>query len=403
MGILKSTMHVEDWPLERIKPYAGNPRKRSKKAIEKVAASIREFGVRQCIVVDENGEILVGHTRRDAAVLLAMAMFPVHQAFGLTEAQKRAYRIADNRTNEETEWDEDLLAIEIKALEGFNLDLSLTGFDLRQVNSYLRGGPQEGEDEIPAEVEPRTKPGDLWVLGEHRLLCGDSTREHGAFDICDAMWTDPPYGVEYVGKTKRSLTIDNDTASSDVVERAIKQAQSMLRPASPFYIAHPPGARVFFFARVLGIHEWRIHQQLVWVKDSMVLGHSDYHFQHEPILYGFTPGEGRPGRGNHKGSKWFGGDDQVSVFAIPRPKRSEEHPTAKPVELVRRCVKNSTRTGDTIYDPFLGSGTTLVACETEGRRCYGLEIEPRYCDVIVARWEKLTGKTATLQPREVAA
>src|SRR6202167_4387467 len=153
-------MHVEDWPLDRIKPYPGNPRKRSKKAVAKVAASIREFGVRQCIVVDEAGVILVGHTRRDAAALLGMPAFPVHQALGLSEAQKRAYRIADNRTNEETEWDVDLLAIEMKALDGFKLDLSLTGFDVRQLTGYLRTGPQTGEDDVPEPGEPVTKPGD---------------------------------------------------------------------------------------------------------------------------------------------------------------------------------------------------------------------------------------------------
>jgi len=194
-------MHVEDWPLERIKPYAGNPRKRSKKAVEKVAASIREFGPRQPIVVDEAGLILVGHTRRDAAALLKLDTFPVHQALGLSEAQKRAYRIADNRTNEETEWDDDLLAIELKALDGFKLDLSLTGFDMRQMTSYLRTGPQAGEDDVPEPGELITKPGDLLVLGDHRLLCGDCTIAESVAAVLEGekpllMITDPPYGIQ---------------------------------------------------------------------------------------------------------------------------------------------------------------------------------------------------------------
>lgn len=177
-------MLVEDWPLERILPYDKNPRLRGKKAVAKVAASIKEFGARQPIVVDEGGVILVGHTRRDAAASLGMATFPVHQALGLTEAQKRAYRIADNRTNEETAWDEDLLKFELKGLDDLKFDLSLTGFDMRNVNSYLRAGPVEGEDDVPEPGEPITKPGDLWLMGEHRLLCGDSTK---AEDVARAL------------------------------------------------------------------------------------------------------------------------------------------------------------------------------------------------------------------------
>jgi DNA modification methylase len=210
------------------------------------------------------------------------------------------------------------------------------------------------------------------------------------------MWTDPPYGVDYVGKTADAMTIQNDGADSSVVLGAMRMASSALRPSAPFYIAHPAGPRASVFARIVEEVGWRVHQQLVWVKDSMVLGHSDYHYQHEPILYGYTSGDGRPGRGNHVGSKWYGDNAQVSVLAVDRPKRNADHPTSKPVELVRRCIRNSTRLADVVYDPFLGSGTTLIACETEGRRCFGLEIEPKYVDVIVARWEKISGGEAIL-------
>ncbi len=393
-------MLIEMWPLSRLKPYDKNPRVRSKKSISKIAASIKEFGFRQPIVADENDVILVGHGRRDGAAFLGMTEVPVHQALGLTPAQKHAYRIADNRTNEETEWDEDLLKFELRGLADLNFDLSLTGFDLRAVNGYLRSGPVDGEDDVPEPGPPVTKPGDLWVMGEHRLLCGDASNTEAVKFAFPAhcMWTDPPYGVNYVGKTKHALEISSDRAEdTSVIAGAISAARNVLVQSAPFYVAHPPGARMWVFAQILEAQKWRIHQQLIWVKDSMVLGHSDYHFQHEPILYGFTPGVGRAGRGNHAGTHWYGDDSQVSVFNIPRPKRSEEHPTAKPVELVRRCILNSTIKGDAVYDPFLGSGTTIIAAESEGRRCYGLEIEPRYCDVIVARWQKFTGKQATLE------
>jgi len=416
-------MQIDDWPLERIKPYAGNPRKRSKKAVAKVAASIREFGPRQPIVVDEAGVILVGHTRRDAAALLGMPAFPVHQALGLTEAQKIAYRIADNRTNEETEWDDDLLAIELKALDGFKLDLSLTGFDMRQFTSYLRTGPQAGEDDVPEPGEPITKLGDLWVLGENRLLCGDSTNaEYVAVVLNGAkpllLVTDPPYGVELDNEwrdraglngcgpaeasyMKHRIEGHTQTTISGDTRADWSEAFALVPSLEVVYIWHATSHMVEV---VQGIERigFELRQQLVWFKTSAAISRSAYHWQHEPCLYAVRKG---------KTANWQGARDQTTVWSAASPKMimggsSEEkinHPTQKPVELMRRPLLNHTVKGDAVYDPFLGSGTTLIACETEGRRCYGLEIEPRYCDEIIARWEKFTGKEAQRVAREVVA
>jgi site-specific DNA-methyltransferase (adenine-specific) len=264
---------------------------------------------------------------------------------------------------------------------------------------------------MPVVVEPRSKPGDLWLLGEHRVLCGDATSAEDvgalmASELAACMWTDPPYGVSIVGGYRRlsssqriaerpdSSTIMGDTpgALPDLLLGAF--AGAPLEPGSPWYCARPAGAPSFLFADAIRKLGWHLHEELQWVKGTMVLGHSDYHLRHETIMYGWTPGEGRSGRGSHAGSRWYGDNAQTSVFEIPlRP--SPDHPSMKPVELVTAHIGNSARPGGLVYDPFLGSGTTVIACEQLGRRCYGLEIEPHYVDVIVARWEAFTGKPAT--------
>ncbi len=258
-------------------------------------------------------------------------------------------------------------------------------------------------DDVPEVLEPVTKTGDLWLLGEHRLLCGDSTSvgDVGALMLGEQaalMWTDPPYGVSYEGKTEQALHIANDGEDglAALLSAAFRAAAQALEPGAPFYIARPAGAlSVTFGIAILGAG-WRLHEELQWVKDSMVLGHSDYHLRHETVVYGWLPGEGRSGRGNHGGSRWYGDNSQTSVFEIPRPKASREHPTGKPVALVEAHLTNSSMVGGLVYEPFSGSGTTLIACERLGRRCYAMEIEPRYVDVAVRRWEEFTGKTAML-------
>jgi len=250
----------------------------------------------------------------------------------------------------------------------------------------------------PVPARPRTRAGELWVLGEHRLLCGDATsskdvRRLLAGDRADLLWTDPPYGVNYAGKTESRLRIANDVAAGidRLLERAFFAIDEVLRPGARLYVAHPAGALSVAFGIRFLAQGWRLHQTLMWCKDAMVLGRSDYHYSHEPIHYGYKPGPGRWGRGA-KG--WHGGNDQTSVFHVPRPKASRDHPTAKPVELIRRCVANSCLPGQVVLDPFCGSGSTVIAAEQFGVRCFALEIDPGYCDVIVTRWESFTGQKA---------
>ncbi|MEX2440449.1 MAG: DNA modification methylase [Actinomycetota bacterium] len=255
-------------------------------------------------------------------------------------------------------------------------------------------------DEIPEAPEAVTEPGDLWLLGQHRLLCADATKPADLARVLDGeraqlLWTDPPYGVDYTGKTPEELRIQGDHAGS--LERLLTDAfaaiDSVLEPGSALYVCHPAGAGSIVFLQAFCAQGWRLHQTLVWAKDSLVLGHSDYHFRHEPIAYGYALGGGRRGRG---GQGWHGGNAEDSVFEVARPAASREHPTAKPVELIRRCLHNSSAAGQHVLDPFAGSGSVLIACELMQRRAYALEIDPRYCDVIVRRWERCTGKAAQL-------
>jgi DNA modification methylase len=254
-------------------------------------------------------------------------------------------------------------------------------------------------DHLPEVAsEPRTVPGDLWLLGEHRLLCGDATDRAAVATLMDGhraqvLWTDPPYGVEYVGKTPQALRIAGDRADGlgALLNEAFGAAGEVLHPGAGIYVCHPAGREALVFLEAFSAQGWRLHQGLVWVKDSMVLGHADYHYRHEPIAFGYAPGGGRRGRG---GAGWHGGHDQDTVLEVPRPAASREHPTMKPVELVRRCLHNSSVPGQVVLDPFAGSGTTLVACHVLGRRGFGMELDPRYCDVAVRRFEELTGTEA---------
>ena len=293
-----------------------------------------------------------------------------------------------------------------EALSELMASVSIPSEDLLRELERLSGqdGPPQGltdPDAVPAvPEEPVTKPGDLWVLGEHRVLCGDATDANAlahlmAGERAGLMWTDPPYGVDYVGKTERALTITNDGSSGlpRLLTDAFAAAGAMLAPGAAIYVAHPAGAGSVTFGMCFVAAGWRLHETLVWVKNRLVLGHSDYHYRHEPLLYGYKPGGGRRGRG---GAGWYGDNRQDSVFEIDRPSASREHPTAKPVELVARCVACSSPPGALVLDPFMGSGSTLIACEQLGRKARGMEIDPHYCDVVVRRWEEFTGGKAVL-------
>lgn len=386
---------------ETLKPYPHNPRLISQAAIDKVLASVREFGWRQPIVVDEDGVILVGHTRRLAAIKGGYKQVPVHDATGLTEAQKRAYRLADNRTGEESEWDMPVLATEIAGLRALDFDLKPLGFDtpeLRALEAKEPGKDAEATPEPPKN--PVTRPGDLWELGDHYLLCGDSTKADDVKELLDGatpnlMVTDPPYGVNYDPEWRNRADRANGkpygARAGGVVtndDRADWREAYALFPGDVAYVWHPPGATAIIFGESLLASDFDIRMVIIWAKQQFPIGRGHYHVKHEPCYYAVRKG----GK-----SHWAGDRKQTTLWEIDKPQKSETgHSTQKPIECMKRPIENNSAPGDAVYDPFLGSGTTLIAAEMTGRRCYGMEISPAYCDVIVRRWQEFTGKTATL-------
>lgn len=415
-------MKIAMWDLAKVTPYHRNPR-HNDGAVEGVARSIEAFGFRQPIVVDEAGVIIVGHTRLKAAQQLGLARVPVHVALDLSPEQVAAYRLADNRTNEDATWDEELLAGEMLALQELGFDLSLTGFDAEQIAELVGGGAVTPEAADAAEVPPLpavpiTQPGDRILLGRHVLVCGDAKSPNdwrSLMDgtLADAVWTDPPYGVSYgkknarinasekrsgTGKAARIETaIEGDEFTADGLREFLRETLghtlSACRPGAAWYVSAPPGPLHFEFAGVLlDLEVWR--HTLQWVKNGMVLGRSDYHYRHEPIFYGWKPGASHT---------WHGDRSQTTVLEFDRPRSNDLHPTMKPVALIAYCLGNSVQPGDVVLDPFAGSGSTLIACETAGTAARCLEVSPAYCDVIVQRWEEATGEKAKRPKRAAPA
>ena len=389
-------MKIENRAVDAIRPYENNPRKNDH-AVDPVAKSIKEFGFRQPIVVDADGVIIIGHTRLLAAKQLGLEKVPVHVARDLSAEQIRALRIADNKTGEFAEWNDKLLEVEFRDLLDCGYDIELTGFsqsELDEIHSEANKNGKTDPDEIPDEpTEPVSSPGDIWQLGRHRLMCGDS-RDRGHIDalmngrVANAVFTDPPYGVEYVGKTKEAKTIQNDGSEGleELLRDTLGNAAAVCEKGGVWYVAAPAGPQFLPFAVVLtelGI--WR--QTLVWLKDVMVMGHSDFHYKHEAIFYGWLPGASHRTPPDRK---------QVSVWPFDRPKVSREHPTMKPVALYEQMFEFSTGAKGLVLDPFAGSGTTLLAAERTGRTCFTMELSPVYTDVVRTRWEKYTGETAVL-------
>lgn len=374
-----------------------NVRKHNEKNLDAIKASPTRFGQQKPIVIDKSGVVRAGNGTLAAAKALGWAEIDCVET-ELEGAEATAYAIADNRTAELAEWDEAALTAVLQSLEHEDAALlEAAGFDQRELDKLMAQNAGEViEDEAPEPpADPVTKPGDLWLLGEHRLLCGDSTK---AEDVARAMdgqkaalcLTDPPYGVDYVGKTKDALPVRNDGRDTllPLLTASLGLVVTQTRPGACWYVAAPAGPQFYDFATVLrDLGVWR--QTLVWAKQSLVMGHSDYHYQHESIFYGWTPGASHKPPPDRK---------QTTMWSFDRPTASREHPTMKPVALFARAVENSSTVGSLVIDPFLGSGTTLIAAEQLGRKCYGLEIDPGYCDVIVARWEKLTGKKAQRVP-----
>lgn len=377
-------------PIKSIRPYEKNPR-RNDEAVDAVAASIREFGWQQPIVVDKDGVIIAGHTRYKAAKKLKCDTVPVVVADDLTEDQVKAYRLADNKTGELAEWDTALLGEELAELADF--DMSQFGFD-----TILQEEVREAEEddyEVNPPEEPKAKLGDIYQLGRHRLMCGDSTDAESVYQLCqdgqvDMLLTDPPYGVDYTGKTKDALKIQNDATSDemlrDMLADAFSAANNIMKPGAVFYIWHAD-SKALVFRIACQMAGWEVSQVLIWVKNTMVMGRQDYQWKHESCLYGWKDGAGH---------LWASDRKQTTILNFDRPTKNKEHPTMKPVKLFDYQIQNNTKGGDIVLDLFGGSGTTIVACEQNGRCARVMELDPRYVDVIIDRWEKLTGEKAVL-------
>jgi site-specific DNA-methyltransferase (adenine-specific) len=386
-------------PTKDLIPYARNSRTHSDAQVSKIAASIREFGFLNPIIVDGKNGIIAGHGRVMAAQKLGLADVPVIEAAHLTDAQKRAYVIADNRLALDAGWDNEMLKIELQDLNLAGFDLELTGFNLDELTDLL-AEPTEGltdEDDVPeVPTIPLTVEGDVWLLGRHRLMCGDSTSIDAVERLCAGqlidMWlTDPPYNVAYEGKTKDALTIKNDKMGDDSFRQFLRDAyiaaDAVMKRGAVFYIWHAD-SEGYNFRGAAKDAGWTVRQCLIWKKQTMVMGRQDYHWKHEPCLYGWKDGAAH---------LWATDRKQTTILEFNRPSRNGEHPTMKPVELFAYQILNNTKGNDRVLDSFGGSGTTAIAAEKHGRDALLMELDPKYCDVIVKRWQDFTGQQATLE------
>lgn len=375
--------------ISEVKPYERNAKKHDKKQIENVMESIRQFGFVQPVVVDKNNVLVIGHCRYAAAKRLKMKQIDAVRVESLTEEQVNKLRLLDNKLNE-SEWDIELLLEDVPALDwdGFDIDWNLPELEGDE--------PEVVEDEPPEPPkEAKTKPGDLYQLGRHRLLCGDATKPEDLERLmngqrADLYLTDPPYNVDYVGKTKDALKIENDSRGDsefrELLVNSFMAAKECMKAGASFYIWHAD-SEGFNFRGACRDVGWTVRECLIWKKNSMVLGRQDYQWQHEPCLYGWSEG------GSHA---WYSDRKQTTILEFDRPTKNKEHPTMKPVKLFDYLMKNSSKKDDIVLDTFGGSGTTIIACEQNGRCGYSTELDPKYCDVIVERWEKLTGEKAIL-------
>jgi DNA modification methylase len=387
-------------PVADLKPWAKNPRKNDK-AVDKVAESIRAFGFGAPLLARKaNGEIIAGHTRIRAAEKVGLERVPV-RFLDISEEQAHLLALADNRLGEIAAWDDALLGSVLADLKAEGADLALSGFaenELAKLVEQESAGNGDPDDVPEPPATPITKPGDLWALGAHRLLCGDSTSASDvgrlmAGERAALMQTDPPYGIAYVqnAKSKGQAVAHADIANDELdgeklqafLEATIRAVIPHLSDACAFYLWHPMLTQGTFFAAAAAA-DILIHRQIIWCKPSMVFGRGDYHWQHELCFYGWRRGHRPP---------FYGERNQTTLWMVGR-ETSKQHPTAKPVDLWDPPIANHTRAGEVMYEPFAGSGSQLIAAERAGRRCFAMELSPNYCDVIVERWEKFTGRKA---------
>jgi site-specific DNA-methyltransferase (adenine-specific) len=385
----------------RLIPYAKNSRTHSEIQVGQIAASIKEWGFTNPIIIDEDNGIIAGHGRLMAAQKLGLKDVPCVQVTGWSDAQKKAYVIADNKLALNAGWDDDMLRLELEDLQDMDFDVELLGFNADELDALLNDDePTEGltdEDDVPAvPVAPVSALGDIWLLGNHRLMCGDSTDAGSVALLMQGkradMWlTDPPYNVAYEGKTRDALKIKNDSMKDDDFRHFLKDcyvaADSVMKEGAVFYIWHAD-SEGYNFRGAAKDAGWTVRQCLIWKKSVLVMGRQDYHWKHEPCLYGWKDGAGH---------LWAADRKQTTVLEFDKPVRNGEHPTMKPVELFEYQMLNNTKGQDIVLDSFAGSGTTCIAAEKNNRHAYMMELDTKYCDVIIKRWQDFTGKEATLE------
>ncbi|MBS1853904.1 MAG: site-specific DNA-methyltransferase [Acidobacteria bacterium] len=399
-----SLPQVVTWPVERLIPYARNARTHSDEQVAQIAASIAEFGWTNPILAGSDGIIIAGHARLLAARKLGKTEVPVIVLDHLTETQRRALVLADNRLALNAGWDEEMLRVELEAIREDDYDLSVIGFsddelaDLLIDPEAVQAAGNTDDDAVPEEQETAvTAVGDIWLLGDHRLLCGDSTQMDAvekvlAGGLADLVFTDPPYNVNYGATMKDKLRgnkrkIANDNLGDDFERFLYDACVNILAVTKGAVYICMSSSELHTLEKAFREAGGHWSTFVIWAKNTFTMGRADYQRQYEPILYGWKEGT------DHF---WCGARDQGDVWFVKKPVANDLHPTMKPVELVERAIRNSSKGRDTVLDPFGGSGTTLIACEKAGRTARLIELEPKYCDVIIRRWQEFTGREATL-------
>jgi DNA modification methylase len=392
-------IQIERVSIATLIPYVRNSRTHSDAQVAQIAASIREFGFTNPVLLDEANGIIAGHGRVLAARKLGMQDLPAIRLAHLTEAQKRAYVIADNKLALNAGWDEELLRLELKDLQDLNFDVALTGFSTEELDALMAPPGTEGltdPDAVPEAPEhPVSVPGDVWLLGRHRLACGDCT---DALVVEKAlagvkphlMVTDPPYGVEYDPTARRSVQSKNSKPARGVVlndDRADWRDAWALFPGEVAYVWHS-GTKAHVVAESLMASGFDMRSQIIWAKSKFVIGRGHYHPHHEPCWYVV-----RKGGSGH----WGGSRKESTLWQIDHRKSETGHSTQKPVECMKRPIENNSSPGQAVYEPFSGSGTTIIAAEMTGRACHAIELNAAYVDVAIKRWQEFTGQAATLE------
>jgi DNA modification methylase len=390
---------VELMPVSRLVPYARNSRIHSDEQVAQIAASINEWGWTIPVLVDETGQLIAGHGRIMAARKLGLTEVPAMTATGWTEAQKKAYVIADNKLALNAGWDLDALKVELADLGELGFDVGLTGFggdELADLLAEQTEGLTDPDDAPEPPADPVSVEGDVWILGNHRIICGSSTDAHTVEKLLGKvkphlMVTDPPYGVEYDAAWRETAGINGPGAASGKVlndDRADWREAWALFPGDVAYVWHA-GLFAGVVADSLTACDFTLRSQIIWAKSQMVMSRGDYHWHHEPCWYAVR---------NKKTGHYCGDRKQTTLWQIPKPQKSETgHSTQKPVECMKRPIENNSSPGQAVYEPFSGSGTTIIAGEMTGRHIYAIELNPAYVDVAVKRWQEFTGKEATLE------